>query len=201
MPDLSSLIAFLGSNSVGAKAVAGVGKTLAETEIELLIATGTKVNTCTSASQRKRSPAEIARTQHRCDFGLTKCGVYTGLPAVSHTFPPSTTGSSDYSRIGAYECLDTMTNLESCGGCMEPYTLGLTTLEIAELQPGVDCTADAGVSDVECRRGRCIVHKCKKGYQLVPVVGDADNLFECVAKNAEGEMHKQVGGVLEWRKE
>lgn len=186
---------------MAAKAVAAVGEDLTKLALELLITTGPKVNTCSTASGRKRSPAEIARREHKCEFGLTKCGVYTGIPSQSRTFPPSTTPSMDYSLVGAYECLDTMTNLESCGGCMEPYTLGLKPNEIAELKPGVDCTADRGVSDVECRRGHCVVHKCKKGYELVPLVGDVDGLFECVAKNADGEMHKQVGGVLQWREE
>lgn len=81
---------------------------------------------------------------------------------------------------------------------MEPYTLGLTHEEISELQPGVDCTADSGVSDVECRVGRCVVRKCKRGYELVPRKGEEDKgLFECVKK---GEMHKQVGGNLQWKK-
>ncbi|KAF8305591.1 hypothetical protein DL93DRAFT_2038385, partial [Clavulina sp. PMI_390] len=66
--------------------------------------------------------------------------------------------------VSAYECIDTMFNLESCGGCVVQYTLGLTPYEIDELAVGIDCTANPGVSDVECRMGRCIVHKCKKGY-------------------------------------
>ena len=106
--------------------------------------------------------------------------------------------------LEAYECLDTMTNLESCGGCTEPYTLGLTPNEIAELKPGVDCTAATGVSDVQCRRGYCVVNKCKRGYELVPIIGGIDGLFECVEKGsggggAEMHMHKQVGGTLQWK--
>lgn len=92
-----------------------------------------------------------------------------------------------------------MTDLESCGGCVEPYTLGLTKAEIAVLQVGVDCTADPGVSSVECRKGHCLVHACKKGYQLVPKEGQVDGLFDCV-KKASGELHGQVGGTLEWKK-
>ncbi|KAF8314675.1 hypothetical protein DL93DRAFT_2028247, partial [Clavulina sp. PMI_390] len=72
--------------------------------------------------------------------------------------------------ISAYECIDTNFNLESCGGCVIPYTLGLTADEIDELSAGVDCSAKLGVSDVECQMGRCAVHKCKKGYNRVPVL-------------------------------
>jgi hypothetical protein len=76
----------------------------------------------------------------------------------------------------------------------------LTPHEIAELKPGVDCTATPGVSDVQCRRGYCVVHKCKKGYELVPTVGEIDGLFECVDKSSgRGELHKQIGGTLQWK--
>lgn len=33
---------------------------------------------------------------------------------------------------------------------------------------GVDCTALAGVSDVSCVRGKCVIHKCSAGYDLDP---------------------------------
>ena len=93
---------------------------------------------------------------------------------------------------------------------MEPYTLGLTSVEISELKPGVDCTAIRGVSDVQCRRGHCVVNKCKKGYKLVPIIdGDVvDGLFECVriggggtgTGEGEGELHNQIGGIIQWKR-
>ncbi|KAF8298202.1 hypothetical protein DL93DRAFT_2033209, partial [Clavulina sp. PMI_390] len=65
-----------------------------------------------------------------------------------------------------YECLDVQTHLESCGGCAEPYIFGLLPWEVESLVPGEDCTAQEGVSDVECWRGSCLVRKCKKGWNL-----------------------------------
>lgn len=151
---------------------------------------------CSQPSHRKRSPAELARNEHKCEPGLTKCGIYTGLPSSSDSH------SSTPPSVDAYECIDTMTNLESCGGCLEPYTLGLTPAEIAEQKLGVDCTTLQGVSDVQCRGGHCIVHKCKKGYELVPIVGDMDGLFDCVGQGEHAggsDLHNQVDGTMRWK--
>lgn len=150
-------------------------------------------------SSRKRSPADIARSEHKCEFGLSKCGVWTGAPSPSHSLPTNIDINSDYGRVGAYECLDTMVDLESCGGCVEPYILGLTKDEIASLKPGVDCTSVPGVSGVECRKGACVVHACKKGFELVPIDGDVRGMLECVPMIG-GELHKQFGGTMLWKK-
>jgi hypothetical protein len=62
------------------------------------------------------------------------------------------------SRSGslAWECLDTQSDIEACGGC--PHTEG-----------SVDCTALAstGASAVSCRVGKCVVESCSRGYRLV----------------------------------
>jgi hypothetical protein len=151
---------------------------------------------CPKSSYRKRSPAELARDEHKCEPGLTKCGIYSGLSSSSDSHSPT------LPSVGAYECIDTMTNLESCGGCLEPYTLGLTPAEIAEQKQGVDCTVLPGVSDVQCLGGRCIVHKCKKGYELVPIVGDVGGSFDCVWQGeyaAGSDLHHQVDGTMYWK--
>jgi len=57
----------------------------------------------------------------------------------------------------AWECVNTMTDLESCGGCIYPSIYGPT---------GVDCAAIEGVSDVACQHGRCVVHRCMPGYKV-----------------------------------
>ncbi len=58
-----------------------------------------------------------------------------------------------------WECVDTMSDLESCGGC-------IISLPGRRGQEGEDCTAIAGVSDVSCVRGKCVVHKCEDGYEV-----------------------------------
>jgi len=62
------------------------------------------------------------------------------------------------SEPGAYqECVDTATELESCGGCT---TLG----------KGQNCNKIEGAWNVACEQGTCKVYTCEGGYKL-----DADN--------------------------
>ncbi|KIM25240.1 hypothetical protein M408DRAFT_74659, partial [Serendipita vermifera MAFF 305830] len=44
------------------------------------------------------------------------------------------------------------------GGCIYHYALDDRPVE------GADCSAIPGVSGVECRAGRCHVHRCKRGW-------------------------------------
>ncbi|KAF9456373.1 hypothetical protein BDZ94DRAFT_1275865 [Collybia nuda] len=55
-------------------------------------------------------------------------------------------------KAGDYECLDTTTELESCGGCT---SLGL----------GQDCTAIVGAWNVGCDQGHCAVYTCSGGFR------------------------------------
>ncbi|KAF9015172.1 hypothetical protein BDQ17DRAFT_1294748 [Cyathus striatus] len=54
---------------------------------------------------------------------------------------------------GDYECLDTDSELESCGGC-------------TSLGKGQDCTTIPGAWNVGCERGSCIVYSCAGGFVL-----------------------------------
>lgn len=66
------------------------------------------------------------------------CGTETACPLFD--------GSNEY------ECLDTQSHLESCGGCASEGT-------------GRDCTAIAGAADVACVSGQCVVSKCLPGFE------------------------------------
>lgn len=109
-----------------------------------------------------------------------------------------------------YECIDTRTNLESCGGCVVPYSLTGSSLDDddeEEPDMGVDCTALPGVSDVGCHAGRCVVRKCAKGYKLE---GSFWGGSKCIKKHRATTHHhnKQVevgmlnqgDGRLAWTK-
>ncbi|KAJ7471934.1 hypothetical protein FB451DRAFT_311378 [Mycena latifolia] len=91
---------------------------------------------CPSTYYAKRD----ARSAQKCHKGLSACGV------------PG--------RSNSWECIDTQTDLESCGGCMYPDLSG--PFETV----GRDCTAIRGVSDVSCIGGECAVHKCRPGYEI-----------------------------------
>ncbi|KAF5313113.1 hypothetical protein D9619_003184 [Psilocybe cf. subviscida] len=54
---------------------------------------------------------------------------------------------------GDYECVDTATELESCGGC-------------PSLGNGQDCTAIKGAWNVGCEQGSCVVLSCAGGFKI-----------------------------------
>ncbi|KAI0295147.1 hypothetical protein B0F90DRAFT_1638371, partial [Multifurca ochricompacta] len=66
-----------------------------------------------------------------------------------------------YQGSAAFECLNTDTTLESCGGCMSPNPF----LFMSEQGPeGVDCTTLPYARNVRCSRGRCVIDRCDKGF-------------------------------------
>ncbi|KDQ57894.1 hypothetical protein JAAARDRAFT_206682 [Jaapia argillacea MUCL 33604] len=78
-----------------------------------------------------------------------------------------------------WECIDTQTDLESCGGCPESLDLSGT--------PGVDCSALRGVHDVSCLHGTCVVHRCKPGYRA------SSSGTSCVKTKGPSPLEKQHG--------
>lgn len=75
-----------------------------------------------------------------CGHGQTVCGV------------EMRGGTS----LRGWECVDTQTDLESCGGCAIPFS--------SSSIPGTDCSQIPHVADVSCEGGLCRVHRCVKGY-------------------------------------
>jgi hypothetical protein len=78
-------------------------------------------------------------------------GASGGNSRRSHMCPPG----REYCRAGrsGWECLDTSSDLEACGGC--PYS-GV----------GVDCSALPGAGSVACVEGKCVIQTCDQGYTL-----------------------------------
>ncbi|GAA5857591.1 hypothetical protein JCM8547_004285 [Rhodosporidiobolus lusitaniae] len=68
--------------------------------------------------------------------------------------PVGETACPIFPRMGTYECLDTNSELESCGGCLSKGD-------------GEDCTAIKGAQGVTCQSGSCIVFTCQPGWELV----------------------------------
>ncbi|KAJ3735562.1 hypothetical protein DFJ43DRAFT_1058320 [Lentinula guzmanii] len=60
-----------------------------------------------------------------------------------------------------WECIETKTDLESCGGCPMDFISFK-----GNPGDGVDCSNLPGVSDVSCVSGRCSVEKCMPGYKI-----------------------------------
>ncbi|KAG8975270.1 hypothetical protein FRC05_006213 [Tulasnella sp. 425] len=82
------------------------------------------------------SPLDRKRDGPRCPPGKTLCPVLHGR--------------------GGKECLDTESDPESCGGCLEvdPHTTGK------------DCTSIEDADRVSCVRGKCVIESCRKGYTV-----------------------------------
>jgi hypothetical protein len=88
----------------------------------------------------------------QCGPFETACGTYNGARGKR-----------------ALECVDTRSDLESCGGCSvsSPFS------DPSDDTPrGVDCSAIEGVADVSCRNSRCAVSSCMSGYS-VSATGDS----------------------------
>ncbi|WVF65355.1 hypothetical protein IAT40_000082 [Kwoniella sp. CBS 6097] len=64
-----------------------------------------------------------------------------------------------------YECVDTSSELESCGGCI----FGEFGKEASSAIVGTDCSSLRGVSPgaATCRDSVCEAYACKKGFELV----------------------------------
>ncbi|CAE6423051.1 unnamed protein product [Rhizoctonia solani] len=55
-------------------------------------------------------------------------------------------------RSTDFECIDTRTQLTSCGGC-------------TSIGKGQNCTAIPNAKVTTCQAGRCVIEKCKPGYE------------------------------------
>ncbi|GAA5986231.1 hypothetical protein JCM5350_007591 [Sporobolomyces pararoseus] len=82
-------------------------------------------------SQRARSRrSELARREHLCPLGHSYCSLANGL---------------------GQECIDTSSNLESCGGCPG--------------KGGVDCSALPGVAASACVQSQCEIWACDDAHR------------------------------------
>ncbi|ORY24889.1 hypothetical protein BCR39DRAFT_313492 [Naematelia encephala] len=93
-------------------------------------------------ARRKREERYDKETKRivPCPKGLTACAVQ---------------GSSSE----AYECVDTASDLESCGGCRHgTYLSPNATI-------GYDCSHGAALGQSTCVQGECLIKACKPGYR------------------------------------
>ncbi|KAK6908296.1 hypothetical protein I203_102297 [Kwoniella mangroviensis CBS 8507] len=91
---------------------------------------------------RELQARRFKREIEYCPYGLTACNV---------------DGHS-----GNYECLDTNTELQSCGGCFYGQYSNHTSVV------GEDCTTTgAALGASSCIHGKCVASACKKGLALV----------------------------------
>ncbi|WVW79566.1 hypothetical protein I302_101535 [Kwoniella bestiolae CBS 10118] len=81
----------------------------------------------------------------------------------SQTFCPKGAKACSIPGRGSYECIDTSSELESCGGCMSGEYHSSSNVTI-----GTDCSSLPGVARgaITCYNSQCEAFACKKGYQL-----------------------------------
>ncbi|GAA5873264.1 hypothetical protein JCM16303_001072 [Sporobolomyces ruberrimus] len=79
--------------------------------------------------------------------------------------PLGETACPIFPRMGTYECVDTSSELENCGGC-------------ASRSLGEDCTLLKGALGLACQSGKCNVFTCQPGYKFVE--DGRDGHGECV---------------------
>ncbi|GHJ85917.1 hypothetical protein NliqN6_2319 [Naganishia liquefaciens] len=101
---------------------------------------------CVSGIPGRRSqllPPSMDNAASLCPVGLEAC--YTSHASLSLGKP-----------VG-WECIDTSSDLESCGGCEWP---------VSGKDQGEDCSSLEGVSEVACTRGKCEASSCMRGFVL-----------------------------------
>ncbi|KAG6860318.1 hypothetical protein C0995_012714 [Termitomyces sp. Mi166 len=104
---------------------------------------------CSSAAPRKQLRETSSITSYAaavaiCKPGQTVCGI------------PGREGTKDF------ECIDTRTTLDSCGGCIvqHPFSDGPAAAK------GVDCGRLPGVITSNCSDYRCEITQCRSGWHL-----------------------------------
>ncbi|WOO77988.1 Protein priA [Vanrija pseudolonga] len=105
--------------------------------------TTTSVDAVPTAARRRMGLDLLARA---CEPGFTACKANRGT--VKNPFQLPMAGDA----YVAYSCIDTQSDLESCGGCPG--------------EDGVDCSAIRGAVSAACVRGRCVVKKCERRFRL-----------------------------------
>ncbi|GAA5999983.1 hypothetical protein JCM10207_006002 [Rhodosporidiobolus poonsookiae] len=102
--------------------------------------------------------ARARRARHRRSFPY-KHGQEVFAPQSSEQIKPafSCPDGETACRLpsGGFECIDTETSLNSCGGC------------VGEGMPGQNCLAIPGALAVECHQSKCHVGSCFKGWRHV----------------------------------
>ncbi|KAG9028644.1 Dihydroxyacetone synthase [Tulasnella sp. JGI-2019a] len=138
-----------------------------------------------------------------CATGLTTTG--TGATSSNQCVPQPTGGLGrrkrsmncmrgykkcfHYSGLSGFECVDVARDPESCGGCVAPegvlQAARTNDDEDYEEATGQDCTAIPGVNTTTCRRGQCVIEKCRKGYAKLRDAGGKEQCIKHVLNTQE----------------
>ncbi|EJU00473.1 hypothetical protein DACRYDRAFT_23351 [Dacryopinax primogenitus] len=136
IPSLILVVDLITSDTLLSVPVQLLGALAVEEALTALVGSSPICNS--SPSTRKRDTYTF--NDRMCPKGLSLCGI-----------------QSSWSNTN-WECIDTRSDLESCGGCL----VGV----MGTSGTGVDCTAIEGVEDVACNEAKCQVFSCASGYRV-----------------------------------
>lgn len=102
------------------------------------------------------APSGIARKHMLADRAAAERATLGDCP---RGFTACTVSGNDY----GFECVDTRTELEACGGCVNGYYNA-----DGDKAVGIDCATLHGVAlgGASCVRGQCKVTTCRHGFHL-----------------------------------
>jgi len=107
-------------------------------------------------------PAPLMECNGQCGHFPGGCG--SAVPRKKRNAPSCAAGKQLCGIAGGssgkgWECVDTTSDLESCGGCMAPSPFAPLSAAI-----GIDCSAIPNVASVACHISKCVVSACVTGF-------------------------------------
>ncbi|KAH7890439.1 hypothetical protein F5I97DRAFT_31238 [Phlebopus sp. FC_14] len=189
---VSQVKAFIESNAVAQDAIKVVGKAKVQARVVAMInSSGVEcsypqhaVPTCTpdNPCDFKCTDGFLAMpankpTSCRCPSHLTvcdgKCGHYHmdcgKKPQLSRRQNDPTCsdglemcGVSGASNGQSWRCVDTQTDVTTCGGCVKASPFGSSSVG------GINCKDIPNVDEVTCVEGLCVINNCKDGFMVSP---------------------------------
>jgi len=175
---VSGISAFIGQNPPAAIAVQQTSMSQVEDAISIMIDSASGQQTCTYPNHSQATCMQGEICGFTCDSGYIRsgndCVCSSACPSAvmrkrSHgedlqmvigtrLCPSGQEVCGGFSGPKSYECIDTKTTLDSCGGCVFPLSGRNAT--------GTDCSAILGAANVRCIDSKCAVMSCMAGWNL-----------------------------------
>ncbi|KDR79188.1 hypothetical protein GALMADRAFT_137075 [Galerina marginata CBS 339.88] len=102
----------------------------------------------------------------------------------------------------AFECINTRSTKDSCGGCMTPHPFFET--EPIRHSSGKDCTTISQARRVTCSEERCLIHTCTNGWTpssdkstCTPIPGSSSKMRRVVKRSDLLNLDAIVGADLD----
>ncbi|PPQ69711.1 hypothetical protein CVT25_012974 [Psilocybe cyanescens] len=126
-----------------------------------------------SLTKKSKAITTLAQAQAYCKSGETVCGI------------------SGRESTLLYECVDTSSTKDSCGGCMAPHPF--FEAEPVRVASGKDCSTIANTKSTSCSSYRCVVNDCKEGWVPTP---QKDACIPSVAELKIRRIRKRSGSAV-----